>query len=170
MSSRCSTEAVADPDRAIGDWRAKYVRLHARTREAVLPLLDNRAAKVLERTWTIFESSLAFTPAVVHADLGGEHLLVEKGHLVGIIDWETACLGDPAIDFVGLRVALGSVWTARILDAYGPNALTLADRVPAYAWLGSVHAILYGLDEQRADIVTDGIAELHRLLAVAQNL
>jgi aminoglycoside 2''-phosphotransferase len=157
---------VGDPARALGDWRAKYERLHARAHEAVLPLLDSRTAKILEQAWRLFESSLAFTPAVVHADLGVEHLLVEKSHLVGIIDWETACLGDPAIDFAGRHIAVGSIWTARILDAYAPNAGALADRVSAYAWLASVHSILYGLDEQRTDIVTDGIAGLHCLLSV----
>ena len=158
---------VADPDRALGDWRAKYGRLHAQTREAVLPLLNDRTAKILEEAWILFESSLVFTPVLVHADLGVEHVLVEDSHFVGIIDWETACLGDPAIDFVGLHIAVGSMWTARILDAYAPNAVVLANRVPAYAWLSSVHAILYGLDEQRTDIVTDGIAGLHRFLSVA---
>jgi aminoglycoside 2''-phosphotransferase len=39
-----------------------------------------------------------FTPAFRHGDLWYGNLLVDDGHVTGIIDWEDAALGDPALD------------------------------------------------------------------------
>jgi aminoglycoside phosphotransferase (APT) family kinase protein len=43
-----------------------------------------------------------FKPALVHADLAPEHLLVRDGRLAGVIDWRDARLGDPALDYAWL--------------------------------------------------------------------
>src|SRR5438128_2283605 len=43
-----------------------------------------------------------FKPALLHADLGPEHLLVRDGRLAGVIDWGDARLGDPALDYAWL--------------------------------------------------------------------
>jgi aminoglycoside phosphotransferase (APT) family kinase protein len=43
-----------------------------------------------------------FTPTLLHADLGPEHLLVRNGHLAGVIDWGDARIGDPALDYAWL--------------------------------------------------------------------
>jgi aminoglycoside 2''-phosphotransferase len=39
-----------------------------------------------------------FTPAFRHGDLWYGNLLIDDGHVTGIIDWEDAALGDPALD------------------------------------------------------------------------
>jgi aminoglycoside phosphotransferase (APT) family kinase protein len=36
--------------------------------------------------------------ALIHGDLGAEHVFVAGGRISGIIDWGDAALGDPAVD------------------------------------------------------------------------
>ncbi|WP_380176902.1 phosphotransferase family protein [Kineococcus sp. DHX-1] len=48
-------------------------------------------------------------PVVLHADLKGEHLLVDgSGGLSGVLDWSDAGTGDPALDVEGLVLAVGA--------------------------------------------------------------
>lgn len=144
----------------VGTWRARYAELRSAADHRVVPLLDSDVAGRLAAAWDEFEASLTFTPALVHADLGLEHVLVDAGRLSGIIDWETARPGDPAVDFVGFHIDLGPDRTGRILDAYDPGDPALRSRIPHYVWIGAVFAVLYGLDEARSEIVRDGLEGL----------
>ena len=56
--------------------------------------------------------------ALVHNDLGLEHLLVGPGpqELAGIIDFEDATIGDPAIDLVPFVAAFGRDALVELLD------------------------------------------------------
>lgn len=48
-------------------------------------------------------------PVVLHADLKGEHLLVDgAGGLTAVLDWSDAGTGDPALDVEGLVLAVGA--------------------------------------------------------------
>jgi aminoglycoside 2''-phosphotransferase len=159
--------AFGDSDASVEAWRAKYWRLRVDVTDRVLALLDAETSTLLTEAWDRFEAGLTFRPALVHADLGVEHILVSGGHLAGIIDWETAGPGDPAIDFVGLWLALGPERTSAILSRYHPPDLGLRARIPAYVWLSAVHEILYGLDEDRPEILAEGLARLRDRLGAA---
>jgi aminoglycoside phosphotransferase (APT) family kinase protein len=150
-------DPATDP---MGAWRASYAELRAAAQRRVAPLLDAAVAEHLATAWDDFEASLSFTPALVHADLGLEHVLVEHGHVTGIIDWEDAGLGDPAIDFVGFHIGLGAERTERIMNAYDAGDPALRQRIPHYVWIGAIHAVLYGLDEARPEIVRHGVQGL----------
>lgn len=92
-----SEEATAE------SWRGKYERLWATARDRVGPKLNVWASQAMDERFAEFVANLHFAPALVHGDLVPEHLLVDdSGHLAGIIDWEDASVGDPAIDFEGL--------------------------------------------------------------------
>lgn len=58
--------------------------------------------------------------ALVHCDLGCEHILIgDDGTTVtGLIDFEDVTIGDPAIDFVGIFVTYGMEAVERIRDGY----------------------------------------------------
>lgn len=152
-----STSPLGDP---VDAWRHRYASLRAAAEQRVAPLLHAATAPLLEAAWNAFEPLLAFTPAVVHADLGTEHVLVSDGRFSGVIDWETACVGDPAIDFVGFHIALGPEWTGGLLDRYGSADPALRSRIPHYVWIGAVHAVLYGLEADRPEIVGEGVQGL----------
>jgi aminoglycoside phosphotransferase (APT) family kinase protein len=81
------------------DWVAVYRRQCDDFERLVLPLLDVDE-RVRARSFFAEVDTLAdFVPCVTHSDLGPEHLLVDGGKLVGVIDWGDARLGDPAIDY-----------------------------------------------------------------------
>jgi aminoglycoside phosphotransferase (APT) family kinase protein len=66
---------------------------------AASPLIDFAYA------WTRREcAKVPGTVAFVHGDAGPYNLLIEADHLTGLLDWEFAHLGDPAVDLGLVRV------------------------------------------------------------------
>lgn len=61
-------------------------------------------------------------PTLIHADLKGEHILLdmhESGHIVGILDWTDTLIGDPATDISGLCISVGARMAVRIAKTAG---------------------------------------------------
>jgi aminoglycoside phosphotransferase (APT) family kinase protein len=88
-------------------------------------LIDAEAARA------VWEEALAAPPhqgdAVwVHGDIEG-NCLVSDGHLSGIVDWSSACAGDPAVDVQVVWSPLFTDHSRRVfLDALDVDAATLA--------------------------------------------
>lgn len=149
-------------------WRGEYVRLRDKFEQAAIPMLDPPLAATVRREYDRFLSApMGFTPALVHRDLGTEHILVDPatGTPTGMIDFEDAAIGDPAIDFVGLLATLGDAVTAEIRADYGSPID--ADRLRFYWWLGALHALDYGIENDDGEIVRDAIDGLRKRLARA---
>jgi len=91
-------------ERPIGDWLA-----------AVVDSLGGELAELTSAT-------------VVHGDLWHENMLARGRRLTGVLDWEDAGVGDPAVDLAGLWY-LGDDWAqqvVRALDAPEPLLRRLA--------------------------------------------
>jgi len=95
-------------------------------------------------------------PVLVHNDLLDEHLLLDAGHaLTGIIDWSDAGLGDPSMDFVGLRLWSGPELVDRAIAHYG-GALgdgareRIRYRALGVGMNGAVHALSTGATDDLA--------------------
>ncbi len=106
------------------EWKQHHERFYAWARENVAPLLDAPTRAAAAAAWENVlrdEASFRFQPALVHRDLGNEHILYdgERGTIAGIIDWGDATIGDPAIDFAGLLYSFGSGFTQEVLSLYG---------------------------------------------------
>ena len=150
---------------AVEAWRDRYEALRKQVRDRVEPRLD---ADLLDRVAVGFERFLEEDlarfghPALVHGDLGVEHFRVgAAGEVVGMLDFETSAIGDPAIDFVGLQIAFGADVVDDVLARWGgPPDRGFRERLHFYVWMGAVHAILYGLEEGLPDVVADGIQGL----------
>ncbi len=84
------------------DWVEAYRDQCAEFERLVLPFLDRDRRAQAKRLFGDAETLVAFKPALLHADLGPEHLLVRDGRLAGVIDWGDARLGDPALDYAWL--------------------------------------------------------------------
>jgi aminoglycoside 2''-phosphotransferase len=99
--------ALGVPSYTPESWRAFYRGFRAQCDARVGPLLNDDERAAVGRFWSSFlddDANFRFTPALVHADLGPEHVLVvpDSGRLIGVIDFGDARVGDPAIDFTGL--------------------------------------------------------------------
>lgn len=62
----------------------------------------------------------ALPQALSHADLKGEHFIVdnEARRLIGVVDWSDICLTDPIVDFAYTFMWLGEQFVGLVLDRY----------------------------------------------------
>ena len=150
-------------------WQQRYQQIWEWVDVDVMPHLDAALQQqVASRYRRMMKSVEDMVPTFVHADLGTEHILVNdrNGEVRAIIDFETATVGDPAIDFVGILASLGRDATTEVMAAYGSHIPW--DRLHFYWWMGSVHAVKYGVEQNDRGIIADGIAGLRkRMRAIA---
>ncbi len=159
-------------DGSKAEWTGRYEELRRQSASAVFPLLSTKEQEHLK---VVFDRFLArgfdFEPVLVHRDLGSDHILIdsEDGTLSGLIDFEDVTIGDPAIDFVGLQIALGQDQTREIVKVYGSALAGVIDdaffqRVTDYCWIGSLHAVLHGVATENHQILVDGLDGLKQRL------
>jgi aminoglycoside phosphotransferase (APT) family kinase protein len=84
------------------DWVRAYREQCAEFEWLVFPVVDSEERAQAKRLFGEAETLVDFKPALLHADLGPEHLLVRDGRLGGVIDWGDARFGDPALDYAWL--------------------------------------------------------------------
>ena len=144
------------------DWEAMVRGELAVFEERVTPLLAAGEAALARARFDAFlgdARSFAFRPALIHADLGPEHLLcASDGRLVGVIDWTDVTIGDPALDFAWLLNGVGERFAAELLEAYGGVDDDLARRAAFFHLLGPWHEVTYGLDRGLPAYVESGLA------------
>ena len=149
-------------------WRLLESLWPAIERDA-LPVMPSDLACAVTREFDRFVNArLEFPTCLVHNDLGLEHVLYDEtaGAPVGIIDFESAWIGDPVVDFVPLRYALGSGVTKHLAQGRELGG-EVARRMWFYRWMGSVHAIIYGVQEGVTEERDRGIEELRSRIAAA---
>lgn len=126
------------------DWRSRYEKQCQRFRGSVAPLLDRDERRRAEGLFARTEALEGVRTALVHADLGPEHLRCRRGSLVGVIDWGDAVVGDPALDFSWLLH--GHLRGDEVIAAYtGPVDDGFRDRVRFYRRLAPWYEADYGL-------------------------
>lgn len=150
----------------IDPWVDGYVELRARAATEIVPLLGGEVADALDAAFDQFLATdwAAVTPTLVHHDLGAEHILMDREtrRLNAIIDFGDVSIGDPTIDFVGLRITAGARLTKRAIASYG-GAVDEA-RMRFYVQIGALHAVIYGQVVGDDKLVADAVASLGRRL------
>ena len=148
-------------------WGEHYQKLWPVVEQIVVPELDLLTGDTVKRSYSrMVEHPPDFPTCLIHNDLGPEHLLVGKiGQSVGLIDFEDAWLGDPATDLTPLVACLG--WSVLPeLMAGRDLGQRLDERIRFYRWMGSIHAIVYGVREHVEAQRIGGVQELRRRLEV----
>lgn len=131
------------------EWVEAYREQCAEFERLVLPVLDKDLRRQAKRLFSDAESLVDFKPALLHADLGPEHLLVRDGRLAGVIDWADARLGDPALDYAWLLNGPFADWE---VDS------DLRRRARFYHRLAPWYEAHYGLFTNRPDHTERGLA------------
>lgn len=130
-------------------WRRYYEDLWPAVRDRALPALEGGLARDVERAYGDFvRGELVFPSCLVHFDLGPSHVLIDEatGLPTGIIDFESAWVGDPVVDYLWLgREIAGSGW--RNLAAARDLGPGVERRAWFYSWMGAIHAVLHGVRE-----------------------
>jgi aminoglycoside phosphotransferase (APT) family kinase protein len=133
------------------DWVEAYREQCAEFERLVLPLIEQDLRAQAKRLFADAETLGGFTPALVHADLGPEHLIVRDGRLAGVIDWGDARLGDPALDYSWLLNGPFAHWD---VDA------DLRRRARFYHRLAPWYEAHYGLFTNRPAHTERGLAAI----------
>ena len=133
-------------------WRETYERF---TREVLGAAELGPVAEAMVAGFLADEENFAFAPALIHADLGPAHLLVEGDELAGVIDWGDVRIGDPALDFAWL---LQQPFAEAVLDAYAGHDPRLPERALFYHRLGPWYELHFGLFFDRPEFVESGLA------------
>jgi aminoglycoside 2''-phosphotransferase len=161
---------LLDVRNGVEAWTARYQALREQVEANALPLLAPSLRAGVERaTRRFFEKGLPHFshPVLVHGNLTSEHILVDDttGLACAVIDFESAALGDPVIDFVGFWTVHGPEVSGDVLARYGgPADSGFGERLHFYQWMISIHAILHGLEARDEDRVAEGVATLEARL------
>ena len=131
------------------DWIEAYRRQCGEFERRVLPLLDPDLRRPAHQLFGEAETLVGFEPALLHADLGPDHLLVREGRLAGVIDWGDTRVGDPALDYAWLLNGPFAAWE---VDS------DLRRRARFYHRLGPWYEAHYGLFTQQPVHVERGLA------------
>jgi aminoglycoside 2''-phosphotransferase len=158
------------PGGSTDEWRGEYAALYDEVKEHVLPLLTEPERASVVHLWERYLDDAAnstFAPALLHRDLGPEHILHNPttGQLTGVIDWGDASIGDPAHDFTGLYVDLGPEFARGVLARY-PRSLgeSAEQRIQFYAAIVPFYEIRFGQLEDDDSHIAAGLAALRRNL------
>jgi len=129
--------ADSDAQRTPEDW----LQLYADVERDVFPLLWRDQRDWVDRHFAPLRTAqldLAYQPVLIHGDLAQYHILFQSRvtpDLVGIIDFGTAGLGDPAGDFAVVISMYGERFLRRMARAY-PAIADALDR--ARFWAGTM--------------------------------
>jgi aminoglycoside phosphotransferase (APT) family kinase protein len=141
------------------DAHASYAELLetlTRMERTVLPLVPEhlaaRGAALLGRLQVP-----TITTAVIHGDLGPEHIRVVGERVTGVIDWGDACIFDPALDLAWTTLGSQPAFAEAVVAAYEPDAERIA-RARDWHLLGPWHEVLYGLGSGGPAFVESGLA------------
>ena len=139
-------------------WLAQQEELRERSERDAYPLLEpeerRRADHVFEE---YFASVDGVSPALVHGDLGPDHVLSSTDTVTGVIDWSDASVGDPAIDLAWPTHATPREVAEALLDAYGPESAGPSERSPYYYRVAHLHEVLHALDHDDAALLERGL-------------
>jgi aminoglycoside phosphotransferase (APT) family kinase protein len=131
------------------DWVEAYRDQCVEFERLVFPLVDRDRRAQAKRFFGDAETLVDFRPALLHADLGPEHLLVLDGRLAGVIDWGDTRVGDPALDYAWLLNGPFAKWDVD---------LDLRRRARFYHRLAPWYEAHYGLFTNRPAHVERGLA------------
>ncbi len=164
-------EALGIPVASVAGGRERRSAFLAHARERVAPLLNEPEREPFARWLASLDrpEPSAFTPVLLHGDLGDDQILVDArtGRVTGVIDFDDAAIGDPALDFAGLLRHLGAPFTRQALHAYGASddvVAAMVQRAAVYAAIAPLHEILYGLEIGERRHTAEGLAELRSIV------
>ncbi len=157
--------AGAEPAR-----RSAWVREYRRRQREFLEL--PAPAELRDRVGRAFAQYFAadrrarFRPIATHRDLGPDHILWDAGSEVptGVIDWDDACVGDPAFDLTGLASLPPRDLASWAAARRGPSDPTFDERLRFYRRIAPIHAVQFGVVTGNATAVRSALARLGRSL------
>src|SRR5262249_49474784 len=121
----------------------------ARAEREIVPNLLPRQAKALRKQFETYlhtSENFLFQPAVLHADLSREHILIEDDSVVAVIDFGDVSWGDPDYDFMYLFVDFGQAFVEEVAERYGHTDIEqLRVKLEYFSLVDEIGTILDGV-------------------------
>jgi aminoglycoside phosphotransferase (APT) family kinase protein len=147
--------ALGVPAFAPASWRERYGHVCEDFRTRVCPLLTDDERERAEKMF-MYVPSLDFVPALVHADLGPEHVLCREGRVVGVIDWSDVRVGDPALDLSWCLNGTPRDVATGVMRVYRVG-LEARERSLFYHRLGPWYEVVHGLEIGSREHIRSGL-------------
>lgn len=115
--------------------RAEWLELYADIEKILFPLMFKTTQEVTRQHFAPLlknDHFLDYTPCLIHADLAQYHLLIGTNGLQGVLDFGTAGIGDPALDFGVLINVYGESVVKQLAPFYPSLDSRLIDRARFY--------------------------------------
>jgi aminoglycoside 2''-phosphotransferase len=142
-------EQQAIPATNASKTREEYLALLEELEREVLPLASSHVRRIVRQHFEPLLQGwldLSHTPALIHGDLGQQHILFDRttGRISGVLDWGIAGLGDPAHDDGVLVNCYGERFLRR-MARFTPDIADLIDRARFMSFLAEPGWVLRGL-------------------------
>jgi aminoglycoside phosphotransferase (APT) family kinase protein len=138
-------------------WLEQQEELRERSEREVYPLLEPeeraRADRVFEEYFGAVDD---VSPALVHGDLGPEHVLCSKAEVTGVIDWGDSSVGDPAIDLAWALHSTPATFTGALIAVYG-SADSALQRSLFYFRVAHLHEVLRAVEQDDGALLERGL-------------
>ncbi len=153
---------------------SQLIEMRDETRPALAERLDQRELGRLDQWWAATlsdEEFQEFEPVLFHGDLWYESLLISEAdhRLVGVLDWELARVGDPALDFAPLRY-LGLGFLGQVLESYrlagGRHDDGLERRIATHAVIRELGGVRYAIRHCDVAELTGSLGKLRHTVAM----
>lgn len=156
--SNCLAVNKYDP---FQEWRDLYDHI----KKKLYPFMTEEACRRTDRHFTDFfacEKSAAIIPSIIHGDFGTSNILYDKSshRITGIIDFGSAHVGDPAIDYAALLASYG-VDFFQLIEKRLPEVKSMIERVLFYKGTFALQEALFGLEHDDPIAFTNGITAIN---------
>lgn len=149
------------------EWRNRYCSLYEKVSKNLFPLLEEPVKEGIKRSFDSFlenDFNFAFEPAFIHGDFGGWNILFEREsmNISGILDWSSAMIGDPALDFSEILFDFGEEIFSKACNLYGHHLDSgFRERAMFYKSLEGIHDMLFGLESNVENFLQSGMKMLN---------
>jgi len=146
---------------------AEWIDLYERIREKLYPHMKQEARSWTDRHFTSFLGNaehFAFMPSIIHGDFGTSNILYDpaNGRISGIIDFGSAGIGDPAVDYAALLASYGEDFFKLLIEE-NPGIGRTMNRVRFYTGTFALQEALFGLEYGDDGAFRSGMESLDQL-------
>ncbi|UUZ90458.1 aminoglycoside phosphotransferase family protein [Paenibacillus sp. P25] len=139
----------------------QWLDLYERIRTKLYPCMKQEAKEWTDRHFTGFLGDSAkakFTPSLIHGDFGTLNILYDtaEGRISGIIDFGSAEIGDPAVDYAALLASYGEGFFRFVTDE-NPEVNRYLARISFYRGTFALQEALFGLENNDEEAFRNGM-------------
>ncbi|QLY32532.1 aminoglycoside phosphotransferase family protein [Nocardia huaxiensis] len=150
------------------DMRSEFGEDLELVRAQVVPLLPTREGRRLLEVWEGYlegEANFRYEPAVMHADVSLDHLLVTGDRITGVIDFGDLQIGDPDYDLCYLWTDAGAEFVGRVQDRRGKTVdAVLRGKLDFWACSDSAIDVLHAIEHDMPEFREESVRNLRAAL------